>query len=433
MSDDANQEFKILVTSEADTTGFEKTDDAAKSLKETADESSESMESVPENLKNIGTAAADTGEKVSTSREQHMALHHAMSELNRIAPGLGTSVHFLAEGFLKAGEAADESAAATAAFGATLETVMAEILPLLAIVLTIQAATALWEEHKKKVEEVAKAQEDACNSMAESTQKAIDAVKALDDALHPNKTVAQKDEDELAKKLEALKQQREQQKQFDKANEGLELSEATSEAEKAAIREKYQKRDQREEGIYNEQRGYIQGDAAKNAQDQIKAIDADIQQRKDNLEEGNRRARINAAGGTGEEKAHIEEIIAGREKTFSEYADSQRKKAGDLGSTADRFQSEATDTSQSALNQRRTDYQVGQTQAITDKLAIPLQSMHETLGQALHQTGFTIAQTAKIAEGLLDGQIAQQRVLDEIQSRLDLHTKQLRHVVFFNK
>jgi hypothetical protein len=62
-----------------------------------------------------------------------------------------------------------------------------------------------------------------------------------------------------------------------------------------------------------------------------------------------------------------------------------------------------------------------QHEAITEKLATPLKGMHETLGEALKQTGFTIAQTTNIAQGLLNNQIQMQAVLDAILSRLKLH------------
>lgn len=391
-------------------------------VKESTSDLNKEMEYVPESLKGIAGAADDEKHKISLAREEHTALHHIMGELTKIAPGLGTAFDFLSAGFVKAGESAAEGAGGLEAFNAALATTMAEILPLLVAVLTIEAATKLWEDHKKTVEATAKAQADACQKMVESTQKVIDAMTKMNEMLHPTKTTAEKDEDDLKKKIDAIKAQAAIQKELDAADEKKELAAATNDHQKAAIKDKYKEKGIREDEVTAFDIVGVQTTAAAIAKKQIAAIEAEIAQRKANLEQGNEDERVHMQGGTPEEKAHGEDVIAGRNNAFAILLDQKQKEAGNLSPTADKFDSDATEGSEAARKKYTTDVEVHKKEqyaAQENSLLNAQTGSHETLKQLLDATGKSHEQTEAILQMIITKHLTLTATMAMLQAQLN--------------
>ena len=199
-----------------------------------------SMEYLPEGFDKIGKGSESAGRFAGSARLEHMALHHAFRELDNILPGLGSSLDMMSRGMhaVEAGEAgaAEGAVAAKTAF----EEMMATILPLLAVMLSIQAISEYWELYKENVDAAAKAQEEAMKRIQESTRAALKVVEELNEAMHPKAhTTAEKDEELLKKKIDGIKEQAARQKELNKANEERELATATTPQQKTAIKSKY--------------------------------------------------------------------------------------------------------------------------------------------------------------------------------------------------
>lgn len=379
----------------------------------------EEMGYVPENFKQVGEAAEDAGEKVNVSRERHMAMHHVMGELNRIFPGLGTSLHFISEGFMKAGESAEGAAAGTRTFGVALETVMAEILPLLAIVLTIQEATKLWEAHKQKVEEAAKAQEEAVKSMAESVDKLLGKMKELDDALHPTKNIAEKDEADLKHKIDLVKEQAESEKEINKANEDRELASATNEGQKQAIRDKYKQMDRNVEELSLSQTAGLQSAAAENAQKQIADIDARIAAAKARIDEENAKLKIQADTWKAldpQKSADAEQTIASNNNWLAGFISTTKGQAGSLGAFADNTQGESDDNTRRSADQRSTFGNVGRIERYTEAEQSLLKN--KTFEDLLNATNKTHEQIENILQMIITRHVSLQYIIEQLQSQV---------------
>lgn len=199
-------------------------------LKDSTADAGKEMENVSEKADEEGKQLEATGEHAGNSKLKHMALHHAMSELNKISPGLGTSMMFLSRGYMQAGEAAKGAAAGTKEFQLALEGAMATILPLLAIMLTIQTISTYWDIYKEKVKAAAEAQTEAMKQIEEATEKALKAQQELNEATHPTSSLLKQDEERLKKQEESL------EKQVKLMREGAKTPE-----EKARVEEYYEK------------------------------------------------------------------------------------------------------------------------------------------------------------------------------------------------
>jgi hypothetical protein len=192
-----------------------------------------------------------TGGHASNARLKHMALHHAIAELNKVVPGLGTTLTMLQRGMQGVGESAD-------GLSGKMSALLTSVGPLIVAMLAIQAVTVYWDLYKEKLKEVAAEQEATSKSVDDSLRKMVRSLKALDDATHPKKkNEAQKDEklledekqriEDAAKEkgaydkksetdqLKAIADQRKENKKAEKAELGI----ATSPEERAATTEKF--------------------------------------------------------------------------------------------------------------------------------------------------------------------------------------------------
>lgn len=285
----------------------------------------------------------------------------------------------------------------------------------------LEGAMAVWDNYKAKIEEVAKAQEAACASMADSTNKVIEAMKSLDEILHPAKTTAEKDEAGLEKKKHDLDEQARQQKEIDAANEKAALAAATNDKQKAEITERYRQKNIRTDEVTAEQKGYLESDAAAKARNQIADIEAEIVQKKDDLDKGNRMARAGGVGGSQEEKMHTEEIITARNNAFLVWKDQMEKQIGNLGAAANKFADAAQQTSSDARSDRTTQFQVHQTEqyavAETALLNTPT-GPNETLKKLLDATNKSASQNEDILQLIITKHLNLASAVDRMHQQL---------------
>ncbi len=336
---------------------------------------SASMEHLPDSLKNVGKGSEQAGHFAASARMEHMALHHAFRELDKICPGLGSSLDMMSRG-MHAVEAGEEGAAvgAVEAKGA-FESMMATILPLLAVMLTIQAITEYWDLYKESVEAAAKAQEEAMKRIQESTHAALKAVEELNEAMHPKAhTTAEKDEEQLKKTIEVIKEQHDRQKELNKANEDRELGTATTPEQKAAVKSKYAEMNESLDSFTKDQIASAQAAMAQTIKGQIAAIDAtvsaktkaeseqfrenaakltDLQKQKDILGSTHDTSKIDEQiAKLTEEQQKISSALAGEIGAI-------KNQAGDLGKMGEKVSGEAEDSAHKLGFDRETEHELG--------------------------------------------------------------------------
>lgn len=421
-----DQSLELLVKTVADTLGITLTEDKLASLvdsvKETTKASgdlSEQMTMMPEEFKDIGDKAGESGHKMDAGRLQYLAMHHMMAELNTVAPGLGTAMHFLSEGFMKAGESAKEAGGGVGTFTTALDEAMASILPLLAVMLTVQEATKLWEAHKQKIEEVAKAQEEACKAMVEANDKLIKSTHDLDEALHPTKNVAQKDEADLKKKIDLVKEQAATEKELNKANEEREMASATNDAQKQAIRDKYKQMDRNVDMLTASQTAGLQSAAAENAQKQIADIETRMAATKARIEQENTELEDKAKAWQAfepQKAADARSTIASNNAWLAGYMDTTRSQAGDLGAFANNTQSEADTGAQTSANQRNTYGQVGRIERYTEAEQNLLKD--KQFVDLLNATNKSHDQIENILQLIITRHVTLQTVIEQMQAQM---------------
>ena len=224
--------------------------EAEAKLKTEADDLAKSMgvltvtqEDVEKATRKTTDAVDDQGKKVEegghhagNARLQHMALHHAFTELDKICPGLGNSLNMITRGMHSMGEGAEGAQGKIAALIATVG-------PLIVVMLSIQLATKVWEDYEKKLEDIQKKQIELTKSTEEETWKMVAAISRLDKAMRPEKTEADNDKAKLEKQKQAIEDYAKEQSAFYKHDEEDALAKASSPEEKTAIKDKFKKQE----------------------------------------------------------------------------------------------------------------------------------------------------------------------------------------------
>lgn len=241
----------------------------------------------------------------------------------------------------------------------------------------LEAATAIWDNYKAKIEEVAKAQAEATGKIMASANEAMAAMKALNEALHPLTTAAGKDEQDLARRIDQLKTTQAQQKELNQANEAAELATATNEQHAADIRDKYRLRDTRVDEWTQSQMAGWQSAAAEQAQKQIE---------------------------------------------FDRFAASSKPNAGDPGQFASKTQGEA-DGSQFKSDTRRATMGSGlQLERFAEqatKLLDQQTAEHETLRQLLDKTGTSHEKTQNLLQLIIAKHLDLSQTVNQLHAQLD--------------
>ena len=241
----------------------------------------------------------------------------------------------------------------------------------------LEAATAIWDNYKAKIEEVAKAQAEATGKIMASANEAMVAMKALNEALHPLTTTAGKDEQNLATRIDRLKIAQEQQKELNQANEAAELATATNEQHAADIRDKYRLRDTRVDEWTQSQMAGWQSAAAEQAQKQIE---------------------------------------------FARFAASSKPNAGDPGQFASKTQGEADGSQFKSGTRRATDSSVLWSERFAEqatKLLDQQTAEHETLRQLLDKTGTSHEQTQNLLQLIIAKHLDLTQTVAELHAQLD--------------
>lgn len=216
-------------------------DDAASSTKELTEADTAY---IPASMQ-AGEATEAASKSASNSRIEHMALHHAMTDLNRICPGLGTVMYVLSNGFKQAGESAEGGAGGVRTFGAALDAALPELLVITGVILGIQLISKEWDNYTGKVKAAAEANSEAMQQIYEDTKKASGEIEKLNEALNPKtKGQGQKDKDQLDQQLKNVENNAKRQRDLNKVSEEREMAGATTPQEKKAITEKYAKIEQ---------------------------------------------------------------------------------------------------------------------------------------------------------------------------------------------
>lgn len=205
---------------------------ATQEQSEASKDSLDSMEYVPESLKNITEKTEELTTSSDHSAAAHRALHQALHKLNEVSPGLGTSLAMLANGL-------DAAKISAEGLGPAMEELITTMGPIVILMLSIQAATEYWDLYKEKVNEVAAEQAKAMKEIEESTKKAFEAQQALFDVMHPKDDAVKDLEEQLKNKEQTIKGDLEKQKAILEARKKIELAAAKNPEEKAAIEEKY--------------------------------------------------------------------------------------------------------------------------------------------------------------------------------------------------
>jgi len=306
----------------------------------------------------------------------------------------------------------------------------------------VEAATAIWDNYKAKIEEVAKAQAEATGKIMASANEAMAAMKALNEALHPLTTTADKDEQDLARRIDQLKTTQAQQKELNKANEKAELATATNEQQKAAIRDKYRLQDISVDELTQSQIAGFQSAAAEEAQKQIADIDTKTTGRKAQVDAGNARLQEEAdnykrdlsgldfthdPGGHGHRELSdritgIEGAISARTDEFARFAASSKTNAGDLGSFASKTQADADESQFKSDTQRATNSSGLWSERFADSAAKLLDQKtaeQETLRQLLDKTGTSHEQTQNLLQMIIAKHLDLTQTVAQLHAQLD--------------
>jgi hypothetical protein len=248
---DADKTLKLLI--EMGVIGREDAEAANKLLEETKQDVTElekemgvltvTQADVEKATRKTSDAVEDEGKKVEegghhagNARLQHMALHHAFTELDKICPGLGNTLNMVTRGMHSMGDGAEDAQGKIASL---IDTVG----PLIVVMLSIQLATKVWDDYEKKLEEIQKKQEELTKSTEAETGKMVAAITRLDEAMHPKKTEAGEDKLKLEKQKQGIEDYAKEQSAFYKHDEEAALAKAASPEEKTAIKEKFKKQE----------------------------------------------------------------------------------------------------------------------------------------------------------------------------------------------
>lgn len=247
----------------------------------------------------------------------------------------------------------------------------------------LEAATAIWDNYKTKIEVVAKAQAEATGKIMASANEAMAAMKALNEALHPLTTTAGKDEQDLARRIDQLKIAQEHQKELNQANEAAELATATNEQHAADIRDKYRLQDTRVDELMQSQIAGFQSAAAEQVQKQIE---------------------------------------------FARFAASSKTNAGDPGQFASKTQGEADGSQFKSDTQRAMDGSGLQLERFAEQAAKLLDQQtaeHETLRLLLDKTGTSHELTQNLLQSIVTKHLDLTQTVNQLHAQLDqIHARQ---------
>jgi hypothetical protein len=191
--------------------------------------------SMPENLAGLEKekdALKAAGESAKTSGAEHHALHMALHKLNEIVPGLGSVMAMLSHGFGEVGESAKGATAANEGF-------LLSMGPMAILLLTVEAVVTWYKFLHDGAKDAGDAQNETWKTADEGIRKARE---SLDDYITALAKARGADDDYragLQQDEAVLNAQTAAQKNVLKALEANELAQATSDAQKKAIKEKY--------------------------------------------------------------------------------------------------------------------------------------------------------------------------------------------------
>jgi hypothetical protein len=306
----------------------------------------------------------------------------------------------------------------------------------------LEAATAIWDNYKAKIEEVARAQAEATGKIMASANEAMAAMKALNEALHPLTTTADKDEQDLARRIDQLKTTQAQQKEINQANEAAELAPATNEEQKVAIKDEYRLQNVSVDELTQSQIAGFQSAAAEQAQKQIADIEAKNAARKAQTDAGNARLQAEAdyyndqlknldfthdLSGHGHKDLSdritgIKGAIKARTDEFTRFQNDAKKNAGELGQFAAKTQGEADESQFKSDTQRATDGSVLWSQRFAEqatKLLDQQTAEQETLRQLLDKTGTSHEQTQNLLQQIIAKHLDLTQTVAQLHAQLD--------------
>jgi hypothetical protein len=340
--------------------------EAAGGIKDLTESMPESWKAAEELNKSYGDLTSKLGENkemAGSARLEHMALHKVFHELNKIAPGSGMAVMVLtralehaartskesavaaapaAVGFEAEGAAAAAATPEVAGFGVALWDALAPLLPFVALMLVVENGLGIWEKYKEKLKEVAKEAEESMGKVQDSINKAFEAQRKLEEALHPKPTEAEAAEKELESKKRKIQQDEAHELALNKAKEEQELALATSEVEKKNIREKWKNRNE-------DVRSFAQhelGEAEKSSSEKAK-IEAEALKKKSENERKEAQSTVNFA----QQKVTEAQLAYDQAVTGSEFKAIAKKNLEE----AERQLSEAQAKSQSLSESAKSD------------------------------------------------------------------------------
>lgn len=269
---DSDNSYKLLI--ELGLVGEEK----AEAAKQSIEGITQTAGKLSEGQKELGSKTEEAGEKSEHSAQKHLHLRQLLGELNRITPGLGHAMHLVSEAYTEAGTKAADGAVGVAEFNTALSGVISTMGPVVIAMLGIEAAMKLWDGYKEKVEQAAKAQEEASQRIVDSTSEALKAVQELNEALNPKeKTLAEHDEEKLKKQLEQQDQLYKREQEINKQREQNALAAASSPEEKQAIQERFADLG-KDLAVWNQKtRAAIEGAAAEAMGNQINEVQSKLQ------------------------------------------------------------------------------------------------------------------------------------------------------------
>ncbi len=244
---DSDQALKILIQFIADTQGADAAADALNKLNAATTDANSEMGVIVVTADDVKKALADTGDKTdeagkkteesghhsANARLKHMALHHAIAELNKVVPGLGSSMMMLSHGMDHAGDAAG-------GLGGKMSAAVTSVGPLIVVLLSIQAVTQYWELYKEKLKEVAAELSALSKQTQEDVATMVKAMGELDAAMHPKKkTLADADDDAMKAKLRSTENMVARQRELNRVEEEKEEKAAATPADKEKVKEKF--------------------------------------------------------------------------------------------------------------------------------------------------------------------------------------------------
>ena len=263
---DADKTLKLLI--ELGVVGKDDARAAQQLLKETTDSTQEAAKATAA----LGDSEKETGGKAEHAGISHRALNRTLGELNRVVPGLGTALEFLAHGYQHSAEGAEAATVAN-------DELLVSMGELAVVFLAIQAATEYWNLYKESSEAALKAQTEATTKLDDATKKMIESRDKFNEAMNRGVEPAERINKQLDLQTKIVEAQIKAERELLKAREDAELAGAKTPEQKSEIKRRYETAlDQTED----------QGDAAKTnliEQAKLKAQSqqAELQTQLDNL------------------------------------------------------------------------------------------------------------------------------------------------------